>query len=154
MRKLKPWLIGLAVIGVLGIYAYIYRDWFKPAQIQIFHRVAVARPPRPVPKRQPAPPPSRIPLVAFGLDRKVVLTEVKVFDLSELATNQRAAPIWHLINESNTVPPLKGFVYGDRIKGMIPSIKGVRPLPLITNTTYRLIIEAGAKTGQHDFSLK
>lgn len=152
MKRLKPWLITFAVLGVFCIYAYIYRDWFKPPNIQIFHRVAISRPPRQAAKRSRTVPPASVSVVVFGLDRKVQLTSVKVYKLAELATNSAALPIWHLITESNAVP-LKGFIYGERIRGMQPFVKGARPLPLETNATYRLVIEAGSKNGQHDFSL-
>lgn len=153
MKRLKPWLITLAILGVVSVYAYIYRDWFKSPTIQIFHRIAAPRPARPDanrPKRNKLP--ANTPTVVFGLDRKITLTRVKVFNLTELATNAAAVPIWHLVISSNAFP-IKGFMYGERIRGMQPYVNGARPWPLESNLTYRLVIEAGSKTGQHDFSL-
>jgi hypothetical protein len=37
---------------------------------------------------------------------------------------------------------------------MRPAIKGVRPEPLETNVTYRLLVTAGKIKGEHDFELK
>jgi hypothetical protein len=38
------------------------------------------------------------------------LTNVKVVVVTELATNQYAHPLWHLISDSNSIP-VKGFNY-------------------------------------------
>jgi hypothetical protein len=112
----------------------------------------MSRPLTPGANRAKFAPPANTPVVVFGLDRKVQLTRVKVFDLSELATNPAAQPIWHLVAESNSVS-LKGFVYGERIKGMQSYVKDSRPLALQPAVAYRLVIESGSKKGQHEFSL-
>ena len=144
----KKILIALAVLLVGGIYAYVYRDWFKPQQVQIFHRISAARAGRRARFGQNAGGPS----VAFGLDRKLKLTDVRVVSLAALATNAEVLPVWHLVSASNSVP-VKGFMYGEYIRGMSPYVKGARPQPLETNVTYRLLLRAGSQTGQHDFKI-
>ena len=74
------------------------------------------------------------------------------FGASPAATNAAAPALWHLVSDSNSVP-VKGFLYGDYIRGMKPYVKGSRPQPLATNVTYRLFVKAGSLQGEHDFGL-
>lgn len=150
MSTKKKILIGLAVVIVAGIYAYVYSDWFLPAKVQIFHRVSAPRPSRKALRRASVGP--LPPVVAFGFDRKLKLTRVKVVPLAAWQADPKTLPVWHLVSESNSMP-VKGFMYGDRILGMVPYVKDSRPQPLETNVTYRLLIEADLGQGQHDFSL-
>lgn len=144
----KTW-IGLAVALVAGIYIYVYAGWFKPAQVQIFHRLTAGRQFRGRQHLQTVAPELT---VVFGLEQKLKLTEVKVVPLVAGETNKEALAVWHLVSKSNSVP-VKGFLYGDHIRGMEPYVNGTRPHPLETNVTYRLTVRAGSAEGQHDFSL-
>jgi hypothetical protein len=143
----KIW-IALAVVLVAGIYVYVYADWFKPVQVQIFHRLTAGRPLRGRWREKLSAP---VLSVAFGFDRKLKLTDVKVVSVAALATNQNALAVWHLVSESNSVP-VKAFLYGDFIRGMKPAVKGTAAQPLETNMTYRLFIKAGSMKAQHDFT--
>lgn len=144
----KTW-VGLAAVLVAGIYIFVYADWFKPAQVQIFHRLTAGRPFRGRRHLQTIAPELT---VSFGLEQKLKLTEVKVVPLVAGETSKEALAVWHLVSKSNSVP-VKGFLYGDYIHGMEPYVNGTRPHPLETNVTYRLYIKAGSVWGQHDFSL-
>jgi hypothetical protein len=93
-----------------------------------------------------------LPTVAFGLDQKLKLTEIKVVSLAALETNKSALAVWHLVSSSNSVP-VKGFLYGDYIRGMVPYVKSARALPLQPNMVYRLFLKADSVEGHHDFSL-
>jgi hypothetical protein len=153
MSNNKKIIIGLAVVLVVGLYAYVYSDWFRPARVQIFHRVSAARPSWKVLRRAPVGAPTVLPpVVAFGFDRRVQLTRVKVVPLAAWEADPKTLPVWHLVSESNSVP-VKGFMYGDRIRGMVPYVKDSRPQPLETNLIYRLLIEGDSGNGQHDFNL-
>src|SRR5215468_10268916 len=147
MTRKKKLLVGAML--VVGLYAYVYRDWFGGTEMQIYHRLSGGRPiGRPARTNQ-------IPTgasVVFGFDRKYELTDLKVVAVSELKTNASAPPLWHLVSDSNSVP-VSGFLYGERIRGMRPSVKRARPEPLQSNVTYRLIVGAGRQKGQHDFRI-
>ena len=93
-----------------------------------------------------------VTVVAFGIDRECKLTDVKVLAVAELATNKYALPVWHLVSDSNSIP-VKGFNYGEHIRGMRPQIKGARPDALESNATYRLLVQAKGQKGQHDFKI-
>ena len=93
---------------------------------------------------------ANVPTVTFGLDGKYELRDVRVVLGAELATNKHARPIWHLVSDSNSIP-VRGFNYGQRIRGMRPEVKGARPGPLESNVTYRLFVEAVARKGHYAF---
>ena len=153
MTTTKKILIALGVILVAGLYIYVYGDWFKPTTVQIFHRNATGRPARH--SRGRGKPLAFTPgplTVAFGFDQKLQLTDLKVVPVVALATNENALAIWHLVSASNSVP-VKGFLYGDNIRGMVPAVKGTYAQPLETNVAYRLFIKAGSVKAQHDFTL-
>ena len=90
--------------------------------------------------------------VAFGFDQKCRLTDLKVVVLDEWTTNKQAHPLWHMVAASNSVPS-KAVIYGQWIRGMRPAVLGKRAEPLEVNVTYRLLIEAGSRTGDCDFKL-
>lgn len=143
----KVWLlIALAVLlGSLSLY--LNKDWFAKDNIQIYHRSRPARGPF---ARGRGQQDAAINPIVFGFDRKLKLTDLKIIPLSDLSTNKYAQPIWHLVSESNSAP-VKAFMYGMRISGMHPAIKGAVPEPLAPGVTYRLFVQAGPKKAQHDF---
>ena len=136
---------------VLVVSAWLFGDWFKSPPLTIYHRVIAGRPLWGAARPGNNLPPDA-PVVTFGFDRKVKLTDVKVFVLPDLETNKHSQPIWHLVSDSNSIP-VKGFSYGERIRGLKPFVKGARPVALTSDAGYRLFIEAGALRGQHDFGL-
>src|SRR6185503_12288241 len=92
--------------------------------------------------------------VSFALDGKYKLTSIKVCVAAELATNKYAAPLWHLVASSDKVgsSPTKAIVYGyDRIQGMKPASPRARPEPLLSDTEYTLLLEAGNIKSQTNF---
>ena len=88
------------VMAVIGLYVYIYRDWFRPAEMQIYDRISAGRPMRGNARTNQI----NISVVAFGFDRAYLLTDVKVMSIAELATNKYAHPLWHLVSDSNSIP--------------------------------------------------
>ncbi len=143
----KTWALIASAVLLGGISLYLNRDWFAAEEIQISHRSS----PRPIPVARPrgAPPETAAP-VFFGFNRKLRLTEVKVFPRSAIETNKYPHPIWHLVSDSNSVP-VKSFLYGSRIPGMRPAVKGALPEPLQPGAQYQLRIKAGDRAAQHDF---
>lgn len=149
MTKKQLLALSIAVVA-FAAYAWFFTDWFVPDRIQVAHTV---RPPTLAnnPRRQRRPDNPLVNTVAFNLNSKYKLTEVKVIPVAELATNKYAHPIWHLVSESNSVPT-KGFVYGSYLRGMHPKVTGARPDPLLPEVTYRLLLSAGEIKGEYDFS--
>jgi hypothetical protein len=148
----KNWMLVVGAVALLGLSVYLNRDWFAGDIIQISHR---SRPARTgfLGRRSRKTPPTMegIQPLAFGFDRKVMLTSLKVVLISDISTNKYAHAYWHLVSESNSVP-VKEFYYGTSIKGMHPAIKGAQPDPLEPGENYRLIVEAANFKGEHDFS--
>ena len=145
----KQWLlIGLAVL-LGGVSFYLNKDWFAKDDIQIFHRS------RPGGagffRRAKRPDTAAVNPVFFTFDRKLKLTSLKVIPVKEIETNKYPHPIWHLVSDSNSVP-IKDLVYGMRIPGMRPSVKGATADPLEPGVNYRLLIEAGPLKAEHDFA--
>src|SRR5262249_22284468 len=119
-------------------------------EIQIYHRPSGGRPIGRQARTNGVPEGD---YVAFGFDGKYKLTELRVVALSELETNISAHSFWHLVSDSNSVP-VSGFIYGERIRGMRPSVKKARAEPLQPNVSYRLLIQSGHQKGHCDFKIK
>src|SRR5262249_22599363 len=105
-RKEILW-ISTASMLLVGLFAYAYRDRLRPGEIQIYHRLSAGRPIR---TQRSTNQVSAVGSVAFGLDQKYRLTDLKVISLAQLATNQHPQPLWHLVSSSNSAP-VNGFVY-------------------------------------------
>ena len=148
MRRERKLLTVAGVIVLIGLYACIYRDWFRPPKIQIYDRISTGRPMRKTTRTNQIADLT----VAFGLDRLYELTEVKVVAVAELATNKYAHAVWHLVSDSNSIP-VKGFNYGQHIRGMRLEAKTARPAALESNVTYRLFVKANGQKGQYDFKI-
>jgi hypothetical protein len=141
----------LVLVVLVALFAYVryFTDWFTPDSIQIVHTLRAPMQSKRMRTRSAAENPN-VNTVAFSLNGKFALTEVKVVSVTELATNKYAHAIWHLVSESNSVPT-KGFAYGMSIQGMRPKVAGVRAEPLEPNVPYRLILTAGDVKGEYDF---
>jgi hypothetical protein len=149
MAKKQLVLIGVAVI-LFGVYACYFSGWFTPKQIFIQHSLRVGVPPRGAMGRIEKVD-DKMNVMTFAFNGKFDLTEVKVVALAEIQTNKYAHPLWHVVTESNSVP-MKAIVYGMRIRGMQPKVKGAEADPLDANVAYRLIVDAGKVHGEHDFT--
>jgi len=141
-------LIALAVV-LGGVSLYLNKDWFAGEIIQIHHR---SRPTRMgffrQGKRAAA---SATDPVAFGFDRRLKLTSLKVIPVSEIETNKHPRPICYLVSKSNSVP-IMDWSYGMPIPGMQPAVQDATPDPLEPGVPYRLIIEAGKLKAEEDFT--
>lgn len=140
-----------AALVLGGLSLYLNQDWFGGGGIQIYHRS------RPVSsglfrrkKATASSGDSAVNPIIFGFDHKLKLTSVKVFPLSDIATNKYPHPVWDLISDSNSVP-IKDFTYGGTIRGMRPAVNGATAGQLEPDVNYRLCIEAGALKADHDF---
>lgn len=143
--KVRAMLVLAVLLG--GFSLYLNKDWFAKSHIQIYDRSRPAR----LLFRRKIPQDATVNPIVFGFNEELKLTELKVVTVSELETNQRPHPVWHLISESNSIP-VKDFMYGTGIRGMHPAIKGAAPEPLEPGVKYRLLIAAGSLKAEHDFT--
>lgn len=141
-------LIALAFL-LGGVSLYLNKDWFAGEDIQIHHR---SRPARGgfLRRGRPAPVAATDPIF-FAFDRKLKLTSLKVIPVREIETNKYPHPILHYVSDSNSIP-IAEWSYGWPIRGMRPAVKGATPDPLEPGVAYRLIIEAGKRKAEHDFT--
>ncbi|MEI6076715.1 MAG: hypothetical protein WCS94_14125 [Verrucomicrobiota bacterium] len=144
MSKKNAILIAAAVVLSL-VYVIYFTDWFKPKTVRIYHVVRTPHVRRAKAKAEP--------VLIFGVNQKLKLTEIKVVPVDEFKTNQFTLPLWHLVSDSNSAA-VSSIVYGQPIRGLKPAIKGSTPQTLATNVTYRLIVTADTIKGEHDFVLK
>jgi hypothetical protein len=142
----KQWMLIAVAIVLGGLSLYLNRDWFAKEDIQIFHR---SNPRAGMFRRRSGDDSPSLP-VAFGLNRKLKLTLLKVVAVSELETNKLPHPSWYLVSDSNSVP-VNEFVYGMPIGGMRPAINGTSPETLQPGEKYRLFVQAGSLKAEHDF---
>jgi hypothetical protein len=142
----KSTVVLIVILAVMaGAYAYWFTDWFRPATIQILAQVRPSRAVEPALPGMVATYP-----VSFAFDRKVRLTEVKVVNVEDEATNRFPHCLWHLVSDSNSVP-VKAMLYGQWLRGMKPAIPRARPEQLLPEVKYRLYVAAGKFKGQKDF---
>ena len=140
--------IVLSFIAVIlaAVYIVYFTDWFQKEGIQIIPTIRPGR----VSSIPRGPDQDDVHLVTFALDGKYRLTSVKVCIAAELATNNYARPLWHLISDSNSIPS-KAIIYGGPIKGMKPETPKARPEPLLPDVEYTLLVEAGKAKAQTNF---
>ncbi|HNQ88417.1 MAG TPA: hypothetical protein PKM73_07385 [Verrucomicrobiota bacterium] len=140
MTKKAWYLIVLAAL-LGGLYVYDFTDWINTPTIQI---IKSDRPIRMARFR------SNVLPMTFTLDGRYDVSWVKVVPADALATNKNARPCWHLVAKPKPVP-LKGFFYGQTIRGMQAAQTNSRPQALEAGRTYRLIVAAGRARGMLDF---
>jgi len=150
MTKKNFIVLAAAFLAVAVFYLYMYKDSFRKPDIQI--SLTIRPKPSALAHKTTDVPDADSVNLSFGMDNKYKLTSVKVVPLSEWKTNQNAHPIWELVSDSNSAP-IQAFSYGHHIHGMHPSVKGAVPDALAPNVPYLLLIEAGSKKGQHDFTI-
>ena len=146
MTKKNIFLI-FCVLALGGLSVYLNRDHFIGPPIQLSHRVMYNR------RRGNRPDPNPMgETVRFLLDRPLRLTSITVIPLDTVETNKNPVPLWHLISDSSS-RPTKEFSYGFRLEDMQPAVKGSMAQPLQPGVNYRIVVEAGRKKVQHDFSI-
>jgi len=145
----KKQMVLLVAVALVGVYLCFFTKWSASEGIQITHAV---RPPSSAKRPRPNASDLGRPVspVAFTLNRKCRLTELKVVIADEVATNKYAHPLWHLVSKSASAPT-KGFVYGGYLRGMRSKIPEADADPLQPNVTYRLILQTGDLKLEHDF---
>jgi hypothetical protein len=145
MSKKTSLLIAIAVV-LAAVYAFYFTDWFQSPVLKIFHanRNSI---------RHRKEQSGSMPNLIFGLSRASRITEITVVSLAEYQANSKVIPLWHLVSDSNSVP-VKTFYYGQYIHGLKPAVAGSHAQTLTNNTTYRILVNAGKISGEHDFELK
>ncbi|HTI68495.1 MAG TPA: hypothetical protein VMF06_00905 [Candidatus Limnocylindria bacterium] len=140
-RRSWSLLILLCVLG--GAYAFGFSDWFARKAI---HVSISYRPP------SPGMVAETIPMV-FGLDEDYALTQIKVSELPGGDTNAPGTPTWSITGKSSG-EVVRGFYYGEDIKGLAPVAGLPAPHPLKPGATYRLDVAAGKTRGTAFFSAR
>ena len=141
MNNRSIFLVALAI--VLGAtYGYFFTDWFKKKQIQISFRTFPGRAVK-----------SDVEPIMFLLDKQYKLTSIKVVASDGLTTNKLPHVLWHLISETNAVP-VTDFGYGERLKGMKPSVSKIVAEKLVPEAKYRIIVDAGKVHGEREFTAR
>src|ERR1700757_3815132 len=150
MTKKNIIVLAVSFLAVVAVYYYLYRDSFRKVHIQLSHtfRPSAYALMHRAPGNTDEEPPE---YVIFVMEHEYKLTSVKVVSIPELTTNKYAHPVWELISDSNSIPT-RTFTYGKRISGMHPTVKGAKAEPLDMNVPYRLFVESGKISGQHDFT--
>jgi hypothetical protein len=144
----KLWTTIVLTLALGSISLYLNKDWFAKDNIQITHRSRAAR--AGLSGRQRPTAMDAVNPILFGFDRKLKLKLIQVIPVRDIETNKYPHPIWHLISDSNSVP-IETFVYGQPISGMRLAVQGATADPLEPGTKYRLLVEANAFKGAHDF---
>jgi hypothetical protein len=143
--KAKLLLACAAVLGIL--YLVFYTDLFRKQTMQIIPTFRPGRAsaiPRP---RDSAP----VYPISFRLNKQYRLTDIKIVNAAEYATNKNAPPMWHLLSDSNSAPQ-NTIVYGvAKIPGMRPAVARSKPQPLEAGVEYLLLVEAGRVKGRTNF---
>ncbi len=139
-KKQFIWVLALIVLG--AVYIHFFTNIGAKRQIGITVSVR--------PSRRPG---ETVYPVFFTLNNDYKLTSLKVVPLQNNQFSAGVPPVWHLISDSNSVPT-RAFRYGQRIAGMKPALKGVRPDPLVPGTTYRLLLSTANAACQIDFEAK
>jgi hypothetical protein len=143
----------LLLVLLAGAAVYMFKDSFGAEGIQIAYSVRPAPPARQVQQtRRDAPSGKPGYNVTFNFNRKLALTAVKVFPLEEVLTNKYPHAIWSLVSESNS-PPTRSIVYGGRIRGLNPAVKGAVADPLEPGGSYRLVVETAEQKAERDFQI-
>ena len=138
---------SILILALLGLCIYLNRDWFAGPDIQIYHRASS----RPLPfSRGRNALASKTSPIIFGFNRKLQLSAIKVVRAAEIETNKYALPLWEMVSSSNSVP-IRGFAYGEYIRGMHPKVANARPDPLEPGVVYLLQIQSGSLKGEHEF---
>lgn len=154
-------LAGLVVMLVL-LYLFFFSGLLASENIPIISQLRIDRPPvvpaagrnaRRAARVDPLAK-SGVQAVIFALDKPRALTSVQVYLATDLEWAKGSAkPIWSLVAAKPDQPvKVDGFRYGGFVRGMKPADPAhPRPEPLLPETTYRLIIQAGRAQGQLDF---
>lgn len=149
MSRKNLFQIAAIILVVAGFYLYLFRDSFRRPHIHIVHAIRSRSTGR---RRAPAAANASASVIVFSLGQEYKLTSVKVVPLEQFKTNKYAHPVWELVTKSNSIPT-QAFFYGVPIRGMHPPDKGASPDPLAPNVPYRLFVQAGTLTGEHDFTI-
>ena len=138
----KQWFLLAFAVVLAVVYVWCFTGWFQHRDIHISStaRAGLAR-------FRGAGTSAN---VAFRLDREYQLTELKVVPLAAWQTNPAVVPVWYLVGNRKSAP-IEFFRYGQNIRGMKPTVPGVKPGPLEDSVAYRLFVSAGPVKGQHDF---
>jgi hypothetical protein len=134
----NTWILLGALLLAFGVYATRFTDWVSPTLIQI---EVSTRPSGRAIANAPVLP------TLFLLDREYAIQSLVVTAISNVPPSRLGKPVWHL-SANGTPHPVRGFAYGEPIKGLKPLIE---PSELIPGATYRVDLKAGRQRGSREF---
>ena len=127
-------IVILCVLGLAAIGALLYG-------FGVFHG---ATPPKMLMRMEPIvnrKTGRRIMQPTFGFSAPVRITSLRVYDAKAYAEQgEKAVPVWALVGKPISVP-LRGFHYGQFIRKMKLEKKGHRPVQLIRDHRYCLVMK-------------
>ena len=134
-------------VGLGIVYVIFFTDLFRKQSMQIIPQVRPGRAsaiPRP---RDWAP----VYPVSFRFNKRYKFKSIKVVKAAEYATNRFAAPLWHVVSDSNS-PPQNSIVYGaPKMPGMRTALPRAKPEPLEAGVEYLLLVETTNLKAQTTF---
>lgn len=140
-RRSWSLIIFLCILG--GLYAFGFSDWFarKTIHVSVSYRPAA-----------PGANADIVPMV-FGLDEDYPLTQIKISELPNGDTNAPGSVTWHVASKTKT-DPIRGFVYGENLKGLEPAPGSSGIVPLKPGSVYRVDVAAGKIKGTSFFNAR
>lgn len=134
----------MLLIGIGGLYAYQFTDWFarKAIQVSVSFR----------PLRQ-SNPGEALPVV-LSFDQDYLLKTLSVAEVNPEATNAAARVVWQLERQGKEGNPTRGFLYGDAPEGMKPAAGKGAAEPLKPGAYYRVQVTSGKVSGATEFQAR
>ncbi|MFM2082341.1 MAG: hypothetical protein RL380_1032 [Verrucomicrobiota bacterium] len=145
----KELLLLALVLGLLGVYAVWFTDWFRPVPLHVEFSARPYVTPRT--SRDADGTIEKVSWsVTFALGQSRELTAVRVVEAAKFAADPQTPAIWRLAGHSR---PVRGFTYGADLEGMKAFVPGMTAHPLATDVKYLLLVEAGRARGEREFTL-
>ncbi len=134
----NTWILIGALLVAFGVYATRFTDWVSPGLIQI--EVSTRPSGRAAADAQVLP-------TLFLLDREYPIQSLTVTAISNVPAARLGKPVWHLTAQGSP-PPVRGFAYGEPLKGLKSVME---PSELLPGATYRIELKAGRNRGVREF---
>ena len=131
-RSTRNLLLFALLLG--AVYSYFFSDWFKTKSIRIFAQNR-SLPGAAAEGATTAP-------VTFAFEAPISLTRLQVLKLDPQTKAKTATAVWQVETKTNSAP-VRGFVYGSHIQGMSAPKECPTAEPLLPNTPYVLVVDAG-----------
>ena len=153
----KRTMVLAGVLAVMAaVYVFFFTGWFSNEPIAL-----QSRPEEPRWRRDREPPQTM--WVRFAMDARLPVTKVLVEPVIEpgaetgtvdgVFVGTETGPVWQMeLDPEGGVPEtVQTFLYGERLSGLKSVLERRGAAPLVPGQKYRLTVEAGGRTGVHEF---